>query len=306
MRTLKITRSSCSQAQARSLRAWNPALCVEVPGYELAGLLGHGATSAVVKARRERDGAIVAIKVLTVAGANEEDHGRFLREAETAASLNHPNVVRVLDHGHTDEHHYIVMEFVQGETVKARLARQGALPVTVALHIGRQIAAALEYAREHDVVHRDVKPENILVTEEGVAKLVDFGLAKSTILAGRSGVTRIGDVLGTLAYMPPEQFFSSLTADHRADVYSLGATLYHMIQGETAFAPQPSIEYFQTILTAEPPILGLERRDVPPAVSAMVAKCMRKRAPDRYQTAGEVERILAGLLANTQSRTTLS
>jgi tRNA A-37 threonylcarbamoyl transferase component Bud32 len=282
----------------------NRDLKIDVPGFELTGVLGEGATSAVFKARRD-NGEVVAIKVHKLSDALEpEERERFLREAETAASLVHPNVVRTLEHGAVEGRHYIVMEFVRGETLRARLQRLGAMPVPVALHVARQIASALDFARQKDLVHRDVKPENILVQEDGVAKLADFGLAKSVLTAGRSGVTRTGEVLGTLAYMSPEQLDSSVSADHRADIYSLGATLYHMIAGRTPFSARTNMEYFAKVLHEEPPILGLLRRDVPPIVSALVARCMRKRPEDRYQSAEDIERLASQLLATSEDRTT--
>jgi serine/threonine protein kinase len=167
-----------------------------------------------------------------------------------------------------------------------------------ALEIARQLAAALECARKKDLVHRDVKPDNILIREsDGVVKLADFGLAKSVLAAGRSGLTRPGDVLGTLAYMSPEQLQSSVSADHRSDIYSLGATLYHLIAGVTPFAAKTSIEYFEKILRHDPPALSVVRRDVPPIVSAIVARCMHKNPEARYRRADEIVPVVAELLA---------
>ncbi|HZU97716.1 MAG TPA: FHA domain-containing serine/threonine-protein kinase [Planctomycetota bacterium] len=285
-------------------RLRDPALRIRIPGYEIGPVLGEGATSAVFEARG-KGGELVAIKVHKIGSSVfPEDRERFVREAETASALVHPNIVRVLDHGEAEERLYIVMEFVRGETVKARLQRLGRIPLPVALHTARQIASALGHAARHGIVHRDVKPDNILVQEDGVAKLVDFGLAKSLLSAGRSGVTRMGDVLGTLQYMPPEQLDSSVTADHRADIYSLGATLYHMIAGETPFSAKTNFGYFHKILFEEPPILGLLSRDVPPIVSAMVSKCLRKRPDERYQSADEIVKLTTTLLASGEQRTT--
>jgi predicted Ser/Thr protein kinase len=285
-------------------RLRDPALRIQIPGFEVGRVLGEGGTSAVFEARG-RTGEVVAIKVHKLGGSVvPEDRERFVREARTAASLVHPNIVRILDHGEAEGRLYIIMEFVRGETVQARLQRLGRIPLPVALHTARQIASALDHAGRHGIVHRDVKPDNILVQEDGTAKLVDFGLAKSLHLAGRSGVTRMGDVLGTLHYMAPEQLDSSVTADHRADIYSLGATLYHMISGGTPFSAKTNFGYFHKILFEEPPILGLLSRDVPPIVSAMVSKCLRKRPDERYQSADEIVKLVTTLLASGEQRTT--
>jgi serine/threonine-protein kinase len=198
------------------------------------------------------------------------------------------------------------MELVHGETVKARIQRSGAMPVKLALHIVRQIASALDYARQMATVHRDVKPDNIIVTDDGKAKLVDFGLAKSVVKAGRSGVTRVGDVLGTLAYMSPEQIDSSITADHRSDIYSLGATLYHMVAGRIPFEASRDFDYMRKIQSEESPDVRQVRPDVPPIVGALIARCMRKRPGERYETAGEIVRLASTLLASGESRSTVS
>ena len=304
--TVKLARARCDLTTESGRMLHRPAPRIDVPGYELLGVLGEGATSAVFKAR-DAGGKLVAVKVFRGVSNDEPDEReRFLREARTAAALDHPNIVRVLGHGETDQGIYIVMELVRGETMRARLGRTGALPVTLALHIARQIASALDYARLMQTVHRDVKPENIILTDGNVAKLVDFGLAKSVVLAGTSGVTRAGDVLGTLAYMSPEQLTSSVTADHRADIYSLGATLYHMLAGRTPFDASTNMDYMRKIAGEEPPDLRLHRPGVPVVVSALVSRCLRKRPDERYPTAGEIVRIISGFLASAGDRSTVS
>jgi len=292
---------------ATSFTPRRPELRIRVPGYRLDRCVGEGATGAVFRARA-KNGQVVAIKVIDVSESlPEEDRRRFQREAELATSLDHPNLVRTLGYGQVGSFLYLVMEFVQGETLRARIDRQGRLPVPIALHVTRQIASALEYARAQNLVHRDVKPENILISEDGVAKLVDFGLAKSVVTAGRSGLTRVGDVLGTLAYMSPEQLESSVNADHRSDIYSLGATLHHMLAGETPFKARSSMDYFYKILREQPPLLVLSQRDVPPIVSTLIAKCMRKKPDERYQTAEEIVKIANQLLATGfEQRNTVS
>ncbi|MEZ0227849.1 MAG: protein kinase [Planctomycetota bacterium] len=282
-------------------------LRIPIPGYTLGGCVGEGATGAVFRARAA-DGRVVAIKVIDASDTlPEEDRRRFEREIELAMSLDHPNVVRTLGHGQEGPFLYLVMEFVEGETLRSRIAKQGELPVPVALHVLRQIASALDYARTQDLVHRDVKPENILIGDDGVAKLTDFGLAKSVLTAGRSGLTRVGDVLGTLAYMSPEQLASSVNADHRSDIYSLGASLHHMLTGETPFKARTNVDYLNKILCEPPPLIVLSRPEVPPIVGTLAAKCMRKKPEERYQTAAEIVKIANQLLATGfEQRNTVS
>jgi hypothetical protein len=282
----------------RTLR--NRALRVAIPGLELGEVLGEGATSAVFEARRAC-GEAVAVKVLRVAQSVAADERlRFLREAETASSLVHPNIVRVLGQGESGGLLYIVMELVRGETLGERLKHEGPLPLELALDVVRQIADALELARTKDVVHRDVKPDNIILSDDGVAKLLDFGLAKSILGAGKSGLTLAGDVLGTLAYMAPEQLDSAVHADHRADIYSLGATAYHLISGRTPFAARTNMDYFAKILHEEPPELDSLRSDVWPAVSSFVARCMKKRPGERFSSAAAVARLVTELLEGSR------
>jgi hypothetical protein len=270
---------------------------VQIPGYVLGRCLGEGAMGAVFEAQAQ-NGAIVAVKVLKIQGdVSEEDRARFVREAETTAALAHPNVVRILSWGQANPSLYLVMEFIRGESLKKRIDRLGPLPVPVALHITRQIGAALDHARQKQIIHRDVKPENILVNEEGLAKLTDFGLAKSITNTGRSGLTRPGEGMGTLPYMPPEQIEDALTADHRSDVYSLGATLYHMLTGKKPFSAKSNMDFFMKILKEDPPPITEFRQDVPPIVVNMVTKCMRKKREDRYQTTGELVTAIGYLLS---------
>jgi serine/threonine-protein kinase len=198
----------------------------------------------------------------------------------------------------------MVMDFVAGQTVRSLIAEKGPLPVKQALEITRSVALALEAARQANLVHRDVKPDNILVGEGGVVKLADFGFAKSVLTAGQSGLTRDGDVVGTIAYMSPEQLESAVYADHRSDLYSLGATLYHMLTGQTPFTAKTNVDYFKQILTEVPTPIGSVRPDVPPIVRILVEKCLRKKADERYRTAGEVVRMLDVLLSSANENKT--
>jgi serine/threonine protein kinase len=277
----------------------------EIAGYELGRCLGEGGAGAVFEGRSAR-GDLVAIKVIKVQSAvTDEDRARFIREASIASSLTHPNLVRVVGHGEAGQRFFLIMEYVEGATLKARVEEKGPGPVTLALHVTRQIASALELARERDIVHRDVKPDNILITQDGVAKLTDFGLAKSVLTSGQSGLTRAGDIVGTVSYMSPEQIQSSMTVDHRSDIYSLGATLYYMLAGKPPFSSGAfSPEFFRRVLVEDPPPLHMERRDIPPIVSAMVMKCLRKHPGERYQAAGEIVKFVDQMLAPFEEKTT--
>ncbi len=291
-RTIKIGPDTPAPARAGETTS---RLKVRVAGYELGRCLGEGATSAVFVATAP-DGREVAVKVLkTSASLSEDDRLRFLREAEIAQKLHHPNVVSTLGHGQAGHHLYSVLELVEGETVKTRLRREGRIALAPALEIARQIATALEYARTCEIVHRDVKPDNVIVATDGTAKLLDFGLAKSIV--DRGSLTRVGDVLGTLAYMSPEQLQDGTRADHRADIYSLGATLHHMLAGSPPFEAKTNILFFEKILNEQPPILAVLDRDIPPAVSALVSRCLRKDPDDRFQTGAEVADRIARLSA---------
>ncbi|MBI3723892.1 protein kinase [bacterium] len=274
---------------------------VDVPGYALGKCLGEGAMGAVFEARSP-EGRQVAIKVLKVQGdVSQEDRQRFYREAATTGALVHPNVVRLLGQGEAGPALYIIMEFIKGQSLKKLIDEKGPLMVPHALHVTRQIAAALEHARTRQIIHRDVKPENILVQEDGVAKLTDFGLAKSVLSAGRSGLTRPGEGMGTLPYMPPEQIDNALEADHRSDVYSLGATLYHMLTGKKPFYAKSNIDFFMKIMNDHPTPIAEFRNDVPGVVTNLIAKCMAKKPADRFQTAGDLVGLISQLLSKDYS-----
>lgn len=270
----------------------------EVPGYRFERLLGEGGMGKVYLAEDLRRGRPVALKILKLRGSfDAEDKLRFEREASTAASLDHPNIVRVLEFGEAPPFVYCVMEFVRGRSLKEWIEHHGPLPLTVVLRVAHQVAQALQHAAARHVVHRDVKPENILVTDEGHAKLADFGLAKSTLTAGSSQLTRPGDGLGTLPYMPPEQIDEALFADHRSDIYSFGATVYHMLTGVPPFVARSHVDYFQLIRAATPTSIEAFRPDVPRVIVRTVEKCLAKDPADRYQDIGDVLLVLDQFLS---------
>ncbi len=281
---------------------------IEVPGYEIERPLGEGAMGIVYLAKDLKRGGPVALKVLKTRGQlSGEDKARFVREANTAAELEHPNIVRIIEHGQSGHFLYFVMEFVPGRSLKDWIDKHGPLPLPSALRVAAQVATALSHARERHIVHRDVKPENIIVQDDGHSKLADFGLAKSTLSSGASGLTRPGDGLGTLPYMPPEQIEDALFADHRSDIYSFGATVYHMLTGRPPFVCRTPLQFFTQIRTQTAPSITTFRSDVPQILVSMVEKCLRKKPEDRYEVIEDLLAVLEQFLRSEfDSRQTAS
>ena len=281
---------------------------VDVPGFQIERPLGEGAMGVVYLAQDLKRQRLVALKVLKTRGQlSDEDKARFVREANTAAELEHPNIVRILEHGQSGPFLYFVMEYVPGRSLKDWIDKHGPLPLPSALRVAAQVATALSHARERHIVHRDVKPENIIVQDDGHSKLADFGLAKSTLSSGNSGLTRPGDGLGTLPYMPPEQIEDALFADHRSDIYSFGATVYHMLTGRPPFVCKTPLQFFTQIRKQDAPSITTFRSDVPQILVAMVEKCLRKKPEDRYPVIEDLLSVLQQFLQSEfDSRQTAS
>ncbi|HEX2451333.1 MAG TPA: serine/threonine-protein kinase, partial [Gemmatimonadales bacterium] len=249
--------------------------------------------SRVFLAEETRLGRHVVIKVLPPemgAGVNAE---RFEREIQLAARLQHPHIVPLLTAGAAGDLLYYVMPLIQGESLRVKLAREGELPVAEAARILREVVDALAYAHRHGVVHRDIKPDNILLAE-GHAVVTDFGVAKALEggqadgRAGGSTLTSLGVALGTPAYMAPEQAAADPHVDHRADIYSVGVLAYEMLAGQPPFsAPTPQAMLAAQITQAPEP-LSARRPACPPALSGAVMRCLEKRPADRWQTAAEL------------------
>ena len=267
--------------------------------YELLGPLGSGGMGEVYRARDTRLGRTVAIKVLRSATLDRPDaKTRFQREALAIASLNHPHICTVHDVGHERGVDFIVMEYVEGETLSSRLPR-GGLPLREVIQYARDIAAAVDAAHRRGVIHRDLKPSNVMITKMG-AKLLDFGLAKLRQPEGAPGadastdtddISQAGAVIGTLRYMAPEVLKGG-DADARSDLFSFGAVVYEMLTGEAPFKGTGNARIIAAILTEEPrPLLEL-RTDTPPPLEWIVRTCLAKDADERFQDAREVVRQL--------------
>lgn len=207
----------------------------EIPGYQLLSKLGAGAMATVFKARQLSLDRIVAIKVLPrKLSENVEYVKMFYKEGKAAAKLNHPNIVQAIDVGESGGFHYFVMEYVEGHTLWDELHQGRVFTEAEAMDVIVQIARALEHAHRQGLIHRDVKPKNIMITEDGVAKLADMGLARSTA-DSEAARAEAGRAFGTPYYISPEQIRGKLDIDFRADIYSLGATLYHLVTGRVPF-----------------------------------------------------------------------
>ncbi|HEX9580450.1 MAG TPA: protein kinase, partial [Gemmatimonadales bacterium] len=267
--------------------------------YAIEKELGGGGMSRVFLARETRLGRKVVIKVLPpemAAGVNAE---RFEREIQLAANLQHPHVVPLLTTGAAGEILYYVMPFISGESLRARLTRQSELPVAEAVRILKEVADALAYAHRHGVVHRDIKPDNVLLSE-GHAVVTDFGVAKAVSSStGESSLTSLGVALGTPSYMAPEQAVADPNVDHRADIYALGAMGYEMLCGRPPFTA-PTAQAVLAMHVTEAPVPATRHRGtVPESLNAVLMRCLEKKAADRWQKAEELIPHLDALLTPT-------
>jgi serine/threonine protein kinase len=263
--------------------------------YEIVSALGAGGMGEVYRARDPRLRREVAIKVLPASFSSDPQRlHRFEQEAIAAGALNHPNILAVYDIGQQDGSPYIVSELLEGEILRERL-RSGPLAVRKAIDYSQQIARGLAAAHDKGIIHRDLKPENIFVTNDGRAKILDFGLAKLTRSEGTEdgqGLTQTvqsdpGTVLGTVGYMSPEQVRGK-PADARSDLFSFGAILYEMLSGKRAFHGESAAETMSAILKEEPPELTETNRNVPPALERIVHHCLEKNPTERFQSARDV------------------
>ena len=280
-----------------SLLGVRPAVPVEIPGYAVGKMIGRGGMGAVYLAKRSEDGATVALKVmLAQADVDEASRENFRREIEVTRSLRHPRIVSLIDHGSTQSTFYFAMEYCAGGSVADLQHRQpGGLPLTLSVRIALEALEGLAYAHEQGFVHRDLKPENLLLADDtgGAAKVTDFGLAKSFQQAGLSGMTATGAVAGTLYFMPREQLTQFRLLKPVSDVWSMGATLYHMLTGGYPREFRPGEDPLPVILRGG--VIPIRARDprLPEAVAAVVDRSVLDAVSERYQTAGEFRAALA-------------
>src|ERR1700736_1739571 len=266
--------------------------------YEILSAIGAGGMGEVYRARDTRLDRIVAIKVLPAHLADEPElRERFEREARTIASLNHPHICVLHDIGQQDGVDYLVMEYLEGETLAQRLLK-GPLPLELVLQYAIEISDALDKAHRKGVTHRDLKPGNIMLTKTGT-KLLDFGLAKlkqevapanvqlSQLPTANDPLTAHGAIVGTLQYMAPEQL-EGKEVDGRTDVFAFGAVVYEMATGKRAFEGKSQASLIAAILEREPPPMASLQPMTPPAVDRVVKKCLAKEPEKRWQAASDV------------------
>ncbi len=270
---------------------------VTIPGYEIIEKIAEGGMGAVYKARQISMDRLVGIKVLLQKFADDKDgRERFVREARAVAKLSHPNVVAGIDAGEAHGIYYFVMEFLDGESMDVVLRRRGRVPWQEATSIVRQVACALEHAQKHGIVHRDVKPGNIMLLRDGVAKLADLGLARVGS-ATDSTLTQSGMIVGSPAYLSPEQAVGDRELDVRSDIFSLGLTFFELIAGDRAFGNGNPMSTITALLTRNVPVDRLAEMDAPPSVIAVVAKMTWRDPGERYPTPQQLIEDLDALLA---------
>jgi serine/threonine-protein kinase len=264
--------------------------------YELEELVGAGGMSSVFKARDTLLERRVALKVLHPHFTEDDQYvERFRREARAVASLSHPNIVTILDRGEDEGRQFLVFELVEGRTLKEVLDEEGRLPVARALEIAIQVARGLGFAHEHGLVHRDVKPQNVILNGDGRAKVTDFGIARSLEV---EGVTQSGAVLGTSNYIAPEQA-SGQPVDRTTDVYSLGVVLFELLTGEVPFPGESFVAVAMQHVSEPPPSVLEVRPDVPVRVARAVDRSLEKDPVERFPTmdafAAELQACVAEL-----------
>src|SRR3954466_8302426 len=246
--------------------------------YRIVRKLGTGGMANVYLAEDEVLGRRVAIKILNDRHAGDDQFvERFRREAKNAASLSHPNIVSIYDRGEAEGTYYIAMEYLDGRSLKELIVARGPAPVNVAIEYARQILSAIRFAHRHGIVHRDIKPHNVLVDAEGRLKVTDFGIAR----AGASQMTEAGSIIGTAQYLSPEQARGA-PVDQTSDLYSLGVVLYELLTGEVPFTGDTPVETAMKHLSTVPAPPSSKRGDIPRDLDLVVMRALGKDASERY------------------------
>jgi serine/threonine-protein kinase len=266
--------------------------------YLLDRELGRGGMATVYLARDRESGELVALKAMHQNVGSKIGVERFRREMGIAASLDHPLIVPLIDSGSVGDLLYYVMPYLEGESLSRCLDRQQRLQLDEAVRVTRDVADALGYAHSHGILHRDVKPENVLLAG-GHALIADFGLARAIGAADRRKLTSTGVIVGTVHYMSPEQLLEQRDLDQRSDIYSLGCILYEMLTGGPPYTARTITDLISQILSATMPSVRTVRPEVPAAVDAVISRAVAKKAQDRF---GSMEEFSAALLSANDQR----
>ena len=267
-----------------------------VGDYKIVGVVGAGGAGQVFRVEHPITGRIEAMKVLLEGRGSktEAPAARFLREIKLQASLDHPNIAAVYNAFWSGDELVMIMELVNGESLD-RVVAQRRMPMGKVLRYSIQSLIALEYAHSRGITHRDIKPENIMVTPEGIVKLMDFGLAKDR---NNPRMTELGAVVGSLFYISPEQARGLASVDHRADIYSFGSVLYEMTTGERPFTHKTSFDLLQAAVNEDPEPPSAFAPDMPPALESVILRAMSKDPADRFQSARELRRTIEAIVRN--------
>jgi len=255
--------------------------------YRLDREVGQGGMATVYLAQDLKHHRKVALKVLRPELAAALGPERFLREIETVAQLQHPHILPLFDSGEADGFLYYVMPFVDGESLRERLKREGSIPIHEAVRILREVVDALAHAHQHGIVHRDIKPDNVMLSGRH-AVVTDFGVAKAVSAAGTDKLTTVGVALGTPTYMAPEQAMGETNLDQRADIYSVGALAYELLTGVPPFERPTAQALLSAHVLEKPALPETKRAGIAPGLSDLVMRCLEKNKEDRYQTAEEM------------------
>ena len=261
--------------------------------YQVESEIGRGGNARIFLAR-DPEGRQVALKILHPELLVSVAADRFLREIKLASRLSHPHIARLLDSGERDWLVYYVMDFVGGQTLRERLDSSRQLSIAETLRIATDLLDALDHAHQQGIIHRDVKPANVVLSTRG-AILLDFGIARAVVASGSDQLTRSGIAVGTSTYMSPEQITALTDIDHRCDIYSLGCVLYECLGGQAPFVHRNEAVVLQLHLTQPAPDVRTLRSDTPPELATAITKAMAKAPNDRWRSAAEMRETLAAM-----------
>ncbi|HKH82556.1 MAG TPA: serine/threonine-protein kinase [Gemmatimonadales bacterium] len=263
--------------------------------YEVEREIGKGGNARIFLARGE-DGQPVALKILHPELLVSVAADRFLREIKIASQLDNPHIAKILDSGEREWLVYYVMSYVEGATLRERLDTMRLLPIAETLRIAGDVLEALEHAHGHGVIHRDVKPANIVLAAEG-AVLLDFGIARAVVASGSDQLTRSGIAVGTSTYMSPEQITALSDIDHRSDLYSVGCVLFECLAGQPPYVHRNEAVVLQFHLNQQVPDVRTLRSDTPAELATVITKALAKTRDQRWNSAAEMREALAGVTA---------